>query len=575
MYQINYEIALSVADYDGDFEKITESKELAQEEAKEFFKEMSGEPDVSDLMFEVEFLEFDSNNPSHASGYFSVTAKSPDQEKLHSFARGYEEAIGEKPSISKSSMEDCPCSYCKCDPCRCPEDSYHTLEELEKTEGGSFLGICRECDDIVEVSRPSSYDGPDICPSCRSADSIESIESMELEDGTEVYVTDEEVYDEEGNFLGKYEEYESRFKSTADAPVKKEMNDVTEDFYDSFGPRQMKPATASFGIDEDNVFEYAEALYTYLSLHHEGQGSRKYELLSQSPFDLGPMYSAEKVIKVNPHITEITEENYEDLAEEIDQFLEDREAEASMPCPNPNCDCDPCMCGPACRCEMKASGTILFNEAEKLFFDAPMEMVKYIATDQGIYEDVNWENDDQAREEVFDLVFKGLYKNGQDEEASEMIEQYLGKSVGETEAIPEEWMEYIVERAEEGHVSIMKDADRGEQGHYTLVFDGNDEFWIIDEGVPVWRSEDTHVEETVNEWNSRVEDVHTITFDYLFNQMEKAEELPKYCYPAEAGGPGYDDMHYSDPMLWQAAVSMLDEAESDEDLEVLAEVING
>lgn len=36
---------------------------------------------------------------------------------------------------------------------------------------------------------------------------------------------------------------------------------------------------------------------------------------------------------------------------------------------------------------------------------------------------------------------------------------------------------------------------------FELVFDGNDEFWILNVGHPLWRSEDTLYEDTVNKWN--------------------------------------------------------------------------
>lgn len=53
-------------------------------------------------------------------------------------------------------------------------------------------------------------------------------------------------------------------------------------------------------------------------------------------------------------------------------------------------------------------------------------------------------------------------------------------------------------------LDVMKDVKVGEDHHLVMVFDNNDEFWILDQGLPVWRSSDFIPEEAAEEWNRRL-----------------------------------------------------------------------
>lgn len=65
-----YEIALSVEDYDGDFDECAE----ATDDARTSFLIEAKELGVNvEVITSIEFVEFDSSNPSHAAGYFLVT----------------------------------------------------------------------------------------------------------------------------------------------------------------------------------------------------------------------------------------------------------------------------------------------------------------------------------------------------------------------------------------------------------------------------------------------------------------------------------------------------------------------
>lgn len=78
----------------------------------------------------------------------------------------------------------------------------------------AYLGLCKDCDSLVDVSYPSSYEGEHFCPECRS-NNLLSTEEAEL-DGQTVYIAKDEVYNEEGEFLGKYDEL---FKTTATSDI--------------------------------------------------------------------------------------------------------------------------------------------------------------------------------------------------------------------------------------------------------------------------------------------------------------------------------------------------------------------
>jgi len=55
---------------------------------------------------------------------------------------------------------------------------------------------------------------------------------------------------------------------------------------------------------------------------------------------------------------------------------------------------------------------------------APLSKIKEIARDQEIYEEIPWDDESQARWEVFDLVFKGMLKNYEEGEAFNIAKSY-------------------------------------------------------------------------------------------------------------------------------------------------------
>jgi hypothetical protein len=65
-----FETSLAVADFGDDFDLCSEALDDASAEAAEYLQAVLGHvPTILD----VEFIEFDSNNPSHANAYFAVT----------------------------------------------------------------------------------------------------------------------------------------------------------------------------------------------------------------------------------------------------------------------------------------------------------------------------------------------------------------------------------------------------------------------------------------------------------------------------------------------------------------------
>jgi len=63
------EVCLFVADFDDDFDVCREAFDKAEEITKAEMKETEG---IEIEVTNIEFVEFDSSNPSHACGYFSV-----------------------------------------------------------------------------------------------------------------------------------------------------------------------------------------------------------------------------------------------------------------------------------------------------------------------------------------------------------------------------------------------------------------------------------------------------------------------------------------------------------------------
>ena len=83
-------------------------------------------------------------------------------------------------------------------------------------------------------------------------------------------------------------------------------------------------------IDEENFFEFAEALHAFFSLNHEGQTSEFYECLSRSQFNPSFSWSESKVIEENSYFNEVNESNAVDLFEELEAFLEERKQKENL-----------------------------------------------------------------------------------------------------------------------------------------------------------------------------------------------------------------------------------------------------
>lgn len=81
-------------------------------------------------------------------------------------------------------------------------------------------------------------------------------------------------------------------------------------------------------LDTENYFEQAEALHTVLTLWHEGQWSKKYELLCRSQFKPGHSWSESDVEENNefyPIIEQYSDNDLEILMNEIKIYLEENE----------------------------------------------------------------------------------------------------------------------------------------------------------------------------------------------------------------------------------------------------------
>jgi len=81
-------------------------------------------------------------------------------------------------------------------------------------------------------------------------------------------------------------------------------------------------------LDTENYFDQAEALHTVLTLWHEGQASKKYELLCRSQFKPAPSWSESRVEIENEFFPEIEswkddDSKLETLMNEIVQYLEE------------------------------------------------------------------------------------------------------------------------------------------------------------------------------------------------------------------------------------------------------------
>lgn len=74
-------------------------------------------------------------------------------------------------------------------------------------------------------------------------------------------------------------------------------------------------------INEENYFEYAEAIHAYCILNHGGQTCPLYQILSMSDFSPGIFWSESKVALDNPVYSEINSSNVESLFNQLTWFL--------------------------------------------------------------------------------------------------------------------------------------------------------------------------------------------------------------------------------------------------------------
>lgn len=83
-------------------------------------------------------------------------------------------------------------------------------------------------------------------------------------------------------------------------------------------------------LDTDNYFDQSEAVHCFLTLNHEGQSSKKYELLCRSEFKPGHSWSESRVESENEFYSEVeswSDENIETFMDELDAFFEEDNSE--------------------------------------------------------------------------------------------------------------------------------------------------------------------------------------------------------------------------------------------------------
>lgn len=74
-------------------------------------------------------------------------------------------------------------------------------------------------------------------------------------------------------------------------------------------------------INDDNYFDYAEAIHCFATLNHEGQNSRLYRVLSASHFRPGIFWTESKCEEDNSVYGELTNDNCEKLFDELCEFI--------------------------------------------------------------------------------------------------------------------------------------------------------------------------------------------------------------------------------------------------------------
>jgi hypothetical protein len=154
-----------------------------------------------------------------------------------------------------------------------------------------------------------------------SGEVVNVIGWFNLKNGWEYYILEDE--NNKGDIVMAYVMgYENEFGFVDLEEVKPYIMGIAKgnnDLYKIDSPNEegFRWINSPIDIDEDNIFNISEALHTVLTLHHEGQSSKKYELLSMSPFNPSPMWSESRVEKENHYFQEI-----ESLSED-DEALED------------------------------------------------------------------------------------------------------------------------------------------------------------------------------------------------------------------------------------------------------------
>lgn len=88
-HSFQFEVVLSVSDYDGDFESCKGDFQTAVYTADDELRDSGVSSDIrARIKMTVKFIEFDSGNPTHAGGYFLITVTGSKEnmevvEKLH------------------------------------------------------------------------------------------------------------------------------------------------------------------------------------------------------------------------------------------------------------------------------------------------------------------------------------------------------------------------------------------------------------------------------------------------------------------------------------------------------------
>lgn len=70
-------------------------------------------------------------------------------------------------------------------------------------------------------------------------------------------------------------------------------------------------------LNEENIFEIAEAIHCYASLNYSGQNSELYKILSQSQFNPGPLWSETRCLIENEYVSLLNDETCINLSKQL------------------------------------------------------------------------------------------------------------------------------------------------------------------------------------------------------------------------------------------------------------------